>query len=351
RPAVPHGDNAGDGQRPAGDGPGAEDAPTPHQPRTETPPEEAPHTPEHPEGDTPTDPQPGKDEKPQEPSQEQSGEPEDKVPEGEQETDTPGNPAPADPVQPSRQQDWEAPDSNTEDLGADPEAPPATRPLPTNARSGHILERIDETRVYRDDRGLIDQIDGRPAKQYVRDLMTARAEHMVDLVRSGEDAPSQAALGGKPGAVNALVLDRRTGMLAEGINGRGYEIIRPQDVHPLIEERVEQMRANGPYPQFNRHTGERLPDTEFPHNDHPLRHAEVKALNHLLNLRGESAKSTTLHDLRVDAMFTLWKQGPTPANCCANCTRIVDGANVSVGRNWSPPGTPGQQETIIEGDL
>ncbi|MBV2367076.1 YwqJ-related putative deaminase [Streptomonospora nanhaiensis] len=181
---------------------------------------------------------------------------------------------------------------------------------------------------------------------YLRDLVRQRAQGMRGEVSGGR--ATQAGLGGLRASVNAVVLDRRTGAVSEAVNGRPYHVIADEDLHPVLARRLQEMLDAGPYQQWDRHTGERLPDTPFPHGDTPLRHAEIKALNLLLNLRGHGVGPDQMPEFLIDVMFTLVRGGPLPAPCCANCTRLVAGVLSNNNRNLFPPGHP--EYTVISGE-
>jgi hypothetical protein len=73
------------------------------------------------------------------------------------------------------------------------------------------------------------------------------------------------------------------------------------------------------YPQFDRRTGEVLNHTEFPINDNPLRHAEVKNVNQMLRDRGvpddvsPEELAEHLRGMRVANVFPHWEPFPAKA--------------------------------------
>ncbi|MFD9738627.1 hypothetical protein [Umezawaea sp. NPDC059074] len=159
---------------------------------------------------------------------------------------------------------------------------------------GTILEQVDITdpdRVTMRD-GRIETIDGKPVKEYVADLAQARAE----------------ALGGRTGKDNgpysAVAIDRRTGLITEGVNGRNTDVIDEENLHPLLRENIRDM-DEWQHPVMRTETeaqqapvigenGKAVKDANGEvvredwvlqgrvHSDEPLRHAEVKATNELL---------------------------------------------------------------------
>lgn len=187
---------------------------------------------------------------------------------------------------------------------------------------------------------------------------------------------------GKAGAVNALVMDRRYGTVFEGLNGRTgtnvptstelngqpatgidsagnkYQLTKDDLLHRQLQDHIAKMAGYPPGTDINT-----IKQAEFPHNDVPHRHGEVKALDALLKRREEIAAAEekaaatregrapqnietvtregkqveivrikseaefqkVLDDLYVDARFTFVKDPNDVASCCANCARIVSG--------------------------
>lgn len=121
---------------------------------------------------------------------------------------------------------------------------------------------------------------------------------------------------------------------------------------------MEDMRRNPVegegYPQFDRRTGEVLNHTEFPINDNPLRHAEVKNVNQMLRDRGvpddvsPEELAEHLRGMRVANVFPHWEPFPAKAKCCANCNNMIAGVPSSTGRNSSVPGDPNNVEIESE---
>jgi len=178
----------------------------------------------------------------------------------------------------------------------DPGSAPDTRSpdFEQDRSRGSVLEQVDITdpdRVTMRD-GRIETIDGRPVREYVADLAQARAE----------------ALGGRAGRDNgpysAVAIDRRTGLITEGVNGQDYHLINPENLHPLLREnfrdmdewqhpimRTETEAHQTPVLDEN-HKAVKDADGNVVrqdwvlqgqvHPDQPLRHAEVKATNELL---------------------------------------------------------------------
>lgn len=196
---------------------------------------------------------------------------------------------------------------------------------------------IDESRVVRDGDGLITHVDGKPLDDYLRNLTDERAQQFRD--RDG-------FVKNDVGPVNSVVVDRQTGEVFEGVNGRDGTEIKDKDLHPLLQERLQQLRDDGPYRPTNSdgtpvmENGQPL-ELPYPHPDEPTRHAEVRAVNELLKAReaaGLPVDASTLDDVLIDNRFPFSKGGPTDAPCCVNCHNLL-GAPSRVGRftGW-PPG-------------
>ncbi|WP_051773157.1 hypothetical protein [Saccharothrix sp. NRRL B-16314] len=159
---------------------------------------------------------------------------------------------------------------------------------------GSIVEQVDVNdpkRVTTKD-GLIETIDGKPVKEYVEDLSKARAAH------NGGPANRD------NGPFGAVAIDRRTGLITEGVNGQDFDVIAPANLHPLLRENFRDM-DEWQHPVMKNETdrqqipvlgedGKALKDADNQviredwvlqgqvHQDVPLRHAEVKAANELL---------------------------------------------------------------------
>ncbi|CAL9377125.1 hypothetical protein SUDANB121_00988 [Nocardiopsis dassonvillei] len=225
-------------------------------------------------------------------------------------------------------------------------------PLPQSTDRGQIYQEIAEERIERDGNGLITRVDGRPAADFLTELITVRAQEAIrERVNSPDPARRipQSVVGGWTG-VNALVLDLRSGVVAEGVNGNKASVIPPDRVHPVLRARIDAMYrdpAVDGYPQFDRRTGQVLPKrTPYPGADKPLRHAEVKAINELLWARGENAGEDALGDFMIYNTFPLLSEGISTSRCCPNCTKILWGAQSAAGWSHFTPGDPdGPQHT------
>jgi len=162
----------------------------------------------------------------------------------------------------------------------------------------------------------------------LREIGERRAAAFNDARTFGHDDFSR----GKVGNVNAVALDRQTGQIVEGWNGHSRDVIPVDRVHPLLAERLEQLRTEGPYDVLDKNgkpTGEKMP---FPHPDNPLGHAEVKAVNELLWRRGTHADASVFEEFQVDNFTPFTKKGIAPIPCCANCGSLLAGTPATPGR-------------------
>ncbi|MEU3210497.1 hypothetical protein ABZ631_06215 [Nocardiopsis alba] len=232
--------------------------------------------------------------------------------------------------------------------------------IPPELTNGRILGRIpveNEGLVKRNSNGLIESFNGIPISEWHANLLKERTTELNLLQR--EEGFSFRALGSRGGAVNSIVIDLRTGIVAEGMNGRSGKKgeIPEEDTHPIIAERIEAMR--GEYTQYDSRDGvitERAEKSEYPHTDKPRRHAEVKASNRILFARDSGdhgtppASTESFRDLRVDNAFTFAERfGDCP--CCANCTRITDGAPAPrTGKNIKNPHDPSNRRITGSGE-
>ncbi|QBI54131.1 YwqJ-related putative deaminase [Streptomonospora litoralis] len=270
--------------------------------------------------------------------------PEEDGPDGQEPANKDGGPEGVEePVDPNAPDPTHEPESKSPDGDNQPDSEQEggqsglrTNPLPPDFTRSHVLEQLDESRVTRGDAGLIETVDGRPVNSYMRAAVTDRADFMRDSVEQGEH--SKADLGKTRGAVNSIAIDLRTGRVTEGINGRVGTALNETDLHAVLGERLRIMEEEGPYT-----IGEPGSPDAFEHIhptfDDPLRHAEIKALNGLLEARGESATMGALKEFRVDNLFTLRHDGPEDAHCCGSCTRLLgDTSSPNAGKTFTPQG-------------
>ncbi|MDG4835723.1 YwqJ-related putative deaminase [Micromonospora sp. WMMD967] len=214
----------------------------------------------------------------------------------------------------------------------------APQRIPEDRTKPQVIGRV-EGDLTRDADGLITHVDGKPLDEYLRDTATRRTDEIRDMRTNGAFSAKDA------GPVNSVAVDLRTGEIFEGINGRPRDVIPDDKLHPILRERLEEMRANGPYPQYNRDGTPMMRDgeqvmTPYPHGDNPLRHAEVKAVNEMLNRRGPDVDASVMSEFRVDNRFPFRNEGPVPAPCCANCHRLLAGTPSNAGRLTYDSGHP-----------
>lgn len=199
--------------------------------------------------------------------------------------------------------------------------------VPPKPSRGAKVEQIDESRVTRKN-GLIDTVDGKPVKQYVGEVSSGRAHAL-----SADDAD------GKPleGRCSAVAIDLKTGLVTTGVNGSGADVIPPKNMHPLLQQNYQDLRAWKHPVQ-----GTTMVMDGKAHYSTPAGHAEVKATNELLWARqaqlkpGETLPPSTLGELRFDPRWTAQTGqdgaigGAAPA--CANCNSLLDGVPSYTGR-------------------
>ncbi|XKK37173.1 YwqJ-related putative deaminase [Nocardiopsis sp. ARC36] len=221
--------------------------------------------------------------------------------------------------------------------------------------------------------GLIEYIDGKPLDTYLEELVASRAHDMrvmtdrknkfkmpIDVRTLGNDMHrprgddnirnilvSKGDLGGKRGAVNSVVIDRVTGLIAEGVNGkRDSAFIKVSDLHPELLRRRDAMQGDYEHPSKDE-AGEPVREV-YPHGDNPLRHAEVKAINELLTARPDA----DISEFQIDNSFTFKDGTDADAPCCANCSRMTLGAPaVRVGKYTHVPWDGGNRHFMDESEL
>jgi YwqJ-like deaminase len=202
-----------------------------------------------------------------------------------------------------------------------------------NKLDGSKIGHLPESAVTRDEAsGLITHVNGEPVNDYLSKLSHERRGMYEDARAAGTFSK------GQTGAATAVGIDRRTGDVFEGYNGRpGEDLIPDDDVHPEIGERVEAMHDPGGY------TGPNKEPLDYPGHDEPLGHAEVKAANGMLNARdaentlraqrGDAPLPTgdaALKEMSFAPQFPGAKHNPE-ARTCPNCTKILDGTELPYG--------------------
>ncbi|MFE3940481.1 hypothetical protein ACFXPV_01140 [Streptomyces sp. NPDC059118] len=176
---------------------------------------------------------------------------------------------------------------------------------------------------------VITHIDGQPVDQFLDTLAKERAQ----VYRDAKDAKK--FVKGDVGACVGAVMDTRTGIVIEGINGRPDNVIPKEKLHPTLQELYEKLAPNKPHP------------------DQPLGHAEVKATNELLWARtrlGLPDGVDTFKEIRASVEFPFLKNRETGlpgkgAPFCANCYSMLPEMPSPHGRftgyppsdeNWIP---------------
>lgn len=195
-------------------------------------------------------------------------------------------------------------------------------PLPPAGPGNKVLGVLEEGRVERNSEGLITLIDGRNAEHFLKDLSFQRAETYRAAKEAGTFPRKQT------GACVGVVMDLRTGTIIEAINGKFDNVIPADRVHPTIAARHEGF-DNPPAP------------------DHPLGHAEVKAVNELLwerRKQGLPDDVAALPELRASVEFPFLSHRRTelpgrPAAFCANCEHMLEGVDSSHGKFTGNPPT------------
>lgn len=201
-----------------------------------------------------------------------------------------------------------------------------------DAKDGTKIGKLPDSAVTKDENGLITHVNGEPVNDYLSRLSHERRGMYEDARKAGTFSK------GQTGAATAVGIDRRTGDVFEGYNGRAHEdVISEADTHDAIDKRVTAMHDPGGY------TGPKKEPIDYPGTDDPLGHAEVKAANAGLNARdaenvlreqrgepplptGESA----LKEMSFAPQFPGIKHNPE-ARTCPNCTKILDGSELPYG--------------------
>lgn len=168
------------------------------------------------------------------------------------------------------------------------------------------------------------------------------------------------------GQVSAAVLDRRTGLVYEGVNGIESDAVPWTDLHPTLQQNINNMieagrrSSEGGYPNLDRRgqQEEGSPVRDHPHFDRPTGHAEVKALNELLWAREAMNEVRIQQGLPVyptgpEALKEFYSQtykpfgkgGPRSTPYCANCNWTM-GDTVNYDGRYT--GFPPDGENLID---
>ncbi|MFF8717803.1 hypothetical protein ACF07T_41605, partial [Streptomyces sp. NPDC015184] len=324
----PTGGRGGDGPGGNGDGPSGPHDPTPPHHNDPTPPRDGDHGPNghaddgaHHGADEGVPPRGSDDGAPHGDRDPNESGPGGHDPEGT---------SPHDPTNegaPHADRDVREPSGSLADDAARREAAPITQigdtPMPPPGPGNKFLGQLPESRLTRDADGLITHIDGRNFEHFLKDLSFQRSAAYKEAKELGTFPRKQV------GACVGAVMDLRTGMIFEGINGKFDNIIPADRVHPTIEARHNSIGDPPPAP------------------DHPLGHAEVKAANELLWEReklGLPTGEAALAELRASIEFPYLSHRKTglpgrPAAFCANCDSMLKGVDSLHGRFTGNPPT------------
>lgn len=241
----------------------------------------------------------------------------------------------------------------------DPVTPQSTNGSPPDRSRGSQVEKLDpkDPNIKTKD-GLITHVGDEPIKDYVQRRSKEHAQALenpgADIKQKAKDENwsqkklqqelKKAGTPPKESTCSSLAIDLRTGSITHGVNGPTNAVVDPKNLHPLLQNNYQQLRAHNtevrPEPQFG---NEPTVLQGKAHDSVPLNHAEVKATNELLWQRqdavGQDVKlpPETLQELRVDPRWTTDSpaSGMTPggaAPCCANCNSILDGVPSYTGR-------------------
>lgn len=195
------------------------------------------------------------------------------------------------------------------------------------ARPGtRSLGTLPVERVERGSDGLISTVDGRPSKDFVHDLGERRAQEFRDARANGHTSRNQV------GEVTAVALDRRTGEVVEASNGNKDSPVEIKNPHPLLKDRLTEMEGRGKTYVAN---GDGTTDARprwHPHPDLPLRHAEVKAVNDLIQKRGGGTGSSVFGEIEVNTFAPFGRDGVQSRPYCANCSSLLEGTSAGAGR-------------------
>ncbi|GCB49399.1 YwqJ-related putative deaminase [Streptomyces sp. NL15-2K] len=197
-------------------------------------------------------------------------------------------------------------------------------PMPAAGPGDKFLGQLDESRVQTEN-GLITQIDGHSVESFMQALSRERTHVYIEAKNTGDFPKTET------GQAVGVVLDRRTGLVYEGINGRpGQHLIPLEDLHPTLAERYHQISRNKPHP------------AEL------LEHAEVKAVNQLLHERtklGLPTDTQAMAQMHASVYFPFMKEPnamgvkvvPKRAPFCVNCSHLLHDVPSGSGRFLGHP--------------
>jgi hypothetical protein len=161
---------------------------------------------------------------------------------------------------------------------------------------------------------------------------------------------------GKEKVCSAVAIDLKTGRVTQGVNGKPADQIPPENLHPLLQQNYQDLRAYK-HPTESAPGETSVTEDGKAHVSVPAQHAEVKATNELLWQRqselpeGETLPPSTLNEMRFDPRWTGNVQGAgigDPAPACANCNTILGGVPSYTGRFQYSPQDYRYQTTKID---
>ncbi|MBX9398257.1 hypothetical protein K4749_32875, partial [Streptomyces sp. TRM72054] len=197
-------------------------------------------------------------------------------------------------------------------------------PMPAAGPGDKFLGQLDASRVQTEN-GLITRIDGHSVESFMQALSRERTHVYIEAKNTGDFPKTET------GQAVGVVLDRRTGFVYEGINGRpGQHLIPLEDLHPTLAERYHRISGSKPHP------------AEL------LEHAEVKAVNQLLHERtklGLPTDTRAMAQMHASVYFPFMKEPnalgvkvvPKRAPFCVNCSHLLHDVPSGSGRFLGHP--------------
>ncbi|MFJ9961781.1 hypothetical protein [Streptomyces avermitilis] len=191
--------------------------------------------------------------------------------------------------------------------------------MPEAGPGDKFLGKLDESRIHTEN-GLITKVDGHPVESFMQALSRERTQVYIEAKNTGDFPKTET------GQAVGVVVDRRTGLVYEGINGRpGHALIPVEELHPTLAERYHQIEPNKPHP------------AEL------LEHAEVKAVNQLLHERAKLGLPTdtkAMAEMHASVYFPFMKEPnvmgvkvvPKRAPFCVNCAHLLHDVPSGSGR-------------------
>lgn len=218
--------------------------------------------------------------------------------------------------------------AKTGDAGNEAKAAKEAKPTTLS----ELPKNIDPARISRGTDGLISHIDGKPFKEFMNELVNARANEYRALRQNKAPGYTNA----ETGPVVSIAVDRKTGAIFEGTN---TQIADTASLDKLLQKQLGDLKGtahdHGPYDYAGKGTG------DFPHPSEPGTHAEVSAVDQAIKARRANGENVTWADLKRDLYYDnafLDKSANRAAPTCANCTPILDGIPTDVGHfNQFPP--------------